>query len=120
MKRPAHQVWWVPFWLIVIVTACVLVLISVVNARADERASLANALLAESLADDVTSQTILEKPGTFERNPLEHTLANRLASAALWQLFARNPHTSLRFVRGAVTLYPVVLLNNIRILFELK
>jgi hypothetical protein len=90
-----------------------------VPAIADQQTALANTLLVESAADDLTTQNILSRGG-FERNPLEHTLTNRLVTTAALQLFARNKHTSLSLLRGLITVYPVILINNVRIMIRLR
>lgn len=83
-----------------------------------ERIRLANALLVEQAGDIVTSQLIFRRGG-YERDPLaSRNVLPEVVEAGLFQALARNPHTSLRLLKGAVYLYPLILGNNVRVLLD--
>jgi hypothetical protein len=46
-----------------------------VTARADDQATAASQLLVAQMLDGITTRALLQKPGTFERDPLARSAA---------------------------------------------
>lgn len=106
--------------LFIAVVAYLLVWLFPIPTKADERATLSNVLLIEQAVDITTSQSIF-RHGGYERDPLAtKSLTGELVEAGVFQALARNPHTSLHLLQGAVLVYPVILGNNIRVIMSWK
>ena len=87
-----------------------------VTARADERAAVANALAVEQGLDCLSTLVILHEGG-WERDPAALPFTRSPIAefgAALAVNLALRHHASIRVMHTLVSVYPVVLLGNVR------